>query len=84
VSSDPTYGLVIGDVNQQIPLVDGVAKITSVPSANGVGRYRFDRWRDEQGVSYATADDIRAATFSSDKTFTAYFRYVSSSGGLEV
>lgn len=84
VSEDNTRGLVIGEVNQQIPLVDGVAKITSVPSAGGVGRYRFDEWTDEQGVSYATADDIRAATFSSDKTFTAHFRYVSSGGGLEV
>lgn len=80
-SEDPTRGLVIGDVNQQIPLIDGVAKVTSVPSVSGIGRYRFDRWRDEQGVYYATADDIRAATFSSDKTFTARFRYISSSVG---
>lgn len=84
VSEDPTRGLVIGEVNQQIPLIDGIAKITSVPSVGGIGRYRFDHWTDEQGISYATADDIRAATFSSDKTFTAHFRYISSSGGLEV
>ena len=78
-SEDNTRGLVIGDVNQQIPLIDGVAKVTSVPSVSGIGRYRFDRWMDEQFVYYATSDDIIAATFSSDKTFTARFRYISSS-----
>ena len=43
------------------------------------GRYRFDHWTDPAGTEYTT-EELQNAAFTTDTTFTAHFRYISSSG----
>ena len=95
VSENPSYGTVSGtvvEVRTIMEVVEGekgyqVLETKSVNpfadvtvSANG--RYRFERWSDGT-TNFANADEISAASFNADTTFTAYFDYNGggSSGG---
>ena len=95
VSENPSYGTVSGTVVEvrtvmevkegengyqvlETKSVNPFADVTV--SANG--RYSFERWSDGT-TNFANTDEISAASFDADTTFTAYFDYNGggSSGG---
>ena len=95
VSENPSYGTVSGTVVEvrtvmevkegengyqvlETKSVNPFADVTV--SANG--RYSFERWSDGT-TNFANTDEISAASFNADTTFTAYFDYNGggSSGG---
>ena len=95
VSENPSYGTVNGavvEVRTIVTVTEGengyqVLETKSVNpfadvtvSANG--RYSFERWSDGT-TNFANTDEISAASFDADTTFTAYFDYNGggSSGG---
>ena len=91
VTEDPAHGTFAG-VNEVSEILDRPTNIDGSPNMEaGVsptvsvtitenGRYRFDHWTDAAGTEYTT-EELRNATFTADATFTAHFRYISSSGG---
>ncbi len=88
VSEDESHGIVTGKTVEVITRrnEDGsLSETTAVSPTVSVtitenGRYRFDHWTDAAGTEYTT-EELRNATFTADATFTAHFRYISSSGG---
>ena len=91
MTEDPAHGTFAG-VNEVSEILDRPTNIDGSPNMEaGVsptvsvtitenGRYRFDHWTDAAGTEYTT-EELRNATFTADATFTAHFRYISSSGG---
>ncbi len=91
VTEDPAHGT-FGGVNEVSEVLDrptnedgstnmekGVSPTVNVTITEN-GRYRFDHWTDAAGTEYTT-EELQKATFTADATFTAHFRYISSSGG---
>ena len=91
VTEDPAHGT-FGGVNEVSEVLDrptnddgstnmeeGVSPTVNVTITEN-GRYRFDHWTDAAGTEYTT-EELQQATFTTDATFTAHFRYISSSGG---
>ena len=87
VSENPSYGTINGnivEVHTIMMVTEGengyqVIETTAVNpfadvTVSGVGRYSFARWSDGT-VNYANANEISAASFAEDTTFTAYFNY---------
>ena len=90
VTEDPAHGT-FGGVNEVSEVLDrptnedgstnmekGVSPTVNVTITEN-GRYRFDHWTDAAGTEYTT-EELQKATFTADATFTAHFRYISSSG----
>ena len=91
VTEDPAHGTFNG-VNEVSEILDRPKNADGSPDMEagvnptvGVtitenGRYRFDHWTDPAGTEYTT-EELQNAAFTADATFTAHFRYISSSGG---
>ena len=87
VPENPSYGTVSGTVVEVRTIVEAVEgengyQVLETKSVNpfadvtvsGNGRYSFARWSDGT-TNFANADEISAASYSADTTFTAYFNY---------
>ena len=92
VPENPSYGTVSGTVVEVRTVVEAVEgengyQVLETKSVNPFadvtvsanGRYRFERWSDGT-TNFANADEISAASYSADATFTAYFNYYSGGG----
>lgn len=95
VPENPSYGTVSGTVVEVRTIItpaegENGYQVLETRSVNpfadvtvsGNGRYSFARWSDGT-TNFANADEISAASYNADTTFTAYFAYNGggSSGG---
>ena len=95
VSENPSYGTVSGTVVEvrtvmEVKEGENEYQVLETKSVNPFadvtvsanGRYSFERWSDGT-TNFANTDEISAASFNADTTFTAYFDYNGggSSGG---